>query len=326
MTVTVLEILGAPYEIKNPKLQTTDDLIDYYVGTYDELLSKKYQKNFSFGYESPDGSKNQNSLEMVKSQKNLLTVFTKTVEMLAESNGLVSSELSRVCTDFNINGLFEGQPISSHKAREILKAVSLGVIGSIATVDKEILEELESPSCGYDASYDTAAYSSNQASTNGDTYNTLCPTFGMSSGKSESQLGEESRALLLVYGVHDKLGNFGKPKIGVCRISNCPSRGNSKYIHEKTLVGICDVCVHCHKLYEKGKIPDKVYDEKTREDQRKQKQAEEENLRIERQRIEWVKRKAARKKRRTESEMNIQNDINQKSIFQELEEMGGKAA
>jgi hypothetical protein len=259
----------------------------------------------------------------------LLTVFTKTVEMLAESeDGTVTPEIFRLCKDFEINGLYEGQSISSLKAREILEAVSLGVVASFATVDKETLDSLESPDCGYGASYDTTVHSSNQASANGDTYNTICPTFDINIGQLVGKAGSEKGAVLQAYGAHsqDKLDNFGQPKIGVCRINNCPSRGNSKYVHGKTLVGGCDICVHCHKLFEKGKIPEKVYDEKNKEELNKQKQVEEEKNRQKQQRIEWLKRKAARAMKRGENKTDIQNDINQKSIFQELEEFGGKTA
>ncbi|MCX6728763.1 MAG: hypothetical protein NTV39_03275 [Candidatus Saccharibacteria bacterium] len=323
---SALEVLGSPYEISNPQLATTSDLIDYYVGIYDGLLSKQNQKNYSFGNETPEGIKNINSFEMVKSQKNLLTVFTKTVEMLAVSEGRVTPEISRVCIDFEISGLYEGQKISSSKAREILEAVSLGVIHSFATVDKKILNQLENSDVGYDASYDTAVHSSNQAIANGDTYDTICPTFGITTEQSASQPGFENSAILQAYGVHDKLGNFGKPKIGVCRIKNCPTRGESKYVHSKTLVGGCDVCVHCHHIFEKGKSPEKIYAEKVKLEQQKQKQDEEERDRLERERVEWEKRKTDRKKRKLVLETQASEKTNPKSFFQQLEEAGKKAA
>ena len=91
---------------------------------------------------------------------------------------------------------------------------------------------------------------------------------------------------------------FGRPKIGVCRINNCPSRGESKYIHGKTVVGGCDICVNCHKIFEKGKSPEKVYEEKLKEKQQKQKIEREESLKNEKARIELEKKRIANEQRK----------------------------
>jgi hypothetical protein len=127
------------------------------------------------------------------------------------------------------------------------------------------------------------------------------------------------------YGTTDKLKNFGKPKLGVCQIKNCPSRGKSKYVHNMTLVGGCGICVHCHQIFEKGKSPEKIYDDKIKEEQKKQKQVEEENVRVEKERVERQKRNAARKKQKLISETKKSNIPKQKSFFQKLEEIGKKA-
>ncbi|HUC96439.1 MAG TPA: hypothetical protein VMR16_02110 [Candidatus Saccharimonadales bacterium] len=279
---SVLEILGSPYEINKPQFKNTSDFVDYYVGTYDRILSLRNQKNYSFGFETPDGSQNQNSAEIVKAQTGLLTVFTETVRMLAESKGKVTPELIHICEDFEVRGAHEGRSISSGMAREILEAVALGVEGSFVKIDQEVLRALESSNCGYKASYDTAVYSSNRASAAGETYGGLCPTFDISFEQTDGRPGFEHSALLQAFGVHDRLGNFGKPKVDVCRITNCPSRGESRFFPKKTLVGGCEICVHCHKLFEKGKSPDRIY----KEEKDKQEEDEKKNMELVARQIE----------------------------------------
>jgi hypothetical protein len=117
---------------------------------------------------------------------------------------------------------------------------------------------------------------------------------------------------------------FGRQKIGVCRITNCPTRGKSQYVHEKTLVGGCDICVHCHKIFEKGKSPEKIYDKKIKEEQQKQKQAEEESTRLGQQKVELKKRKAAEDKQKFMKRMNLRKKTKQKSFFEEIEEIEKK--
>jgi hypothetical protein len=269
---TAVEFLAKPYEISDDlQLATTSDFVDHYVGVYDHLLSMKNHKYYNFGFEVSEGSQNQNSFEKVKSQKRLLSVFSKTVEALANSNGKATTEIAKICQDFEISGLGKGQPISSGKAREILMAVSLGIVSSIAKIDQKTLQKLEGSDGNTEANYDAVVYGSSEANANEETYDSLCPTFEVTASQSASQTGSENSAILQAYGYHGKLSNFGKPKIDVCRITNCPSRGESRYVPNKTLVGGCEICVHCHKLFEKGKSPEKVYIEE------KKKFTEEEN-------------------------------------------------
>lgn len=273
---SALDVLAKPYLISSPGLETTSDFVDHYVGIYDQLLSEKNQKNYSFGFETGVGDQNQNSFERVKSQKGLLSVFSRTIETLADSSGRVTPEIARICEDFEITGLQEGQFISSQKAREILKAVSLGVVCSIAKVDKKTLRDLEDPECSNEANYDTVVYGSDEATANNETYDPVCPTFEMTSTQSVGQAGVESNSIDGAYGYHNRPSNFGKPKIAVCRITNCPSRGESRYVPNKTLVGGCEICVHCHKLFGKGKSPEMLYREegkKIEEDKRKKERA-----------------------------------------------------
>jgi hypothetical protein len=82
--------------------------------------------------------------------------------------------------------------------------------------------------------------------------------------------------------------------------------------------------VHCHKIFEKGKSPEKIYDKKIKEEQQKQKQAEEESTRLGQQKVELKKRKAAEDKQKFMKRMNLRKKTKQKSFFEEIEEIEKK--
>lgn len=310
---TALETLGSPYTINKPRLSNTDEFIDYYVGIYDHLLYENNQKYYSFGFETPEGSENQNGLDRVRTQPKLLKVFTDTIKLLAESEGKMTPEIMNICNDFEVKNVFEGQKITSKQARDILKKVFDGVVGSFSKIDQETLMSLEALDNNSSASYDTVVYSSNDAFAKNESYGGVCPSFSVSEDqKSDVAAGYEQTSILRAFNIFENLNNFGKPKMGVCRIPNCPSHGESNYFPNKTLVGGCEICVHCHKILSKGKSPESVYEEEKNKRKAEEKKNKELIARRNTKKREDELAESRKRKRREQETQRLYAKLNKK--------------
>ena len=287
-----LDILTHPFEIKNTEFTGTKDVISHYVSAYDQLLSEKNGKDYSFGFEVSKGATNLNAVEIVKSHPRLLAGFKRVVQMLAQSCSEVTTEIAMICHDLEIKNVFEGQRITTKQAREILKRTMTGVVGSLIHLNSDVLNKLESSDCSSDAGYGAIVCSSNNAQSRGESYDGVCPSISASEGQTSGDgaggggKSYEERVLLLAYNVYERLKNFGKPKIDICVVPDCPSHGNpekteTKKNPNKTLVGGCGVCVHCHKMFQEGKDPVELLGKKEKERlEKKQKEEAAERLRL----------------------------------------------
>ncbi len=275
---TEQEILRNNYEINNPKVEYLGGFVDYYVGVYDRVLQTNDGSEHSFGLEKDKDVEIQNGILKVKQNPKILSVYMDTIKTIASSKGVVTPELKQINDRLGISHhLTEGHPISSDTVRSILGELITSIASVIDRADSKLLNNLEHSDIGDGASKDTVSYYGEQARSEEASYASGgCQEFtragdigvGQSAGNSN-----EFGILWNIFGLGEKLDNFGKPKIGVCRISNCPSRGGKRYSPEKTLVGGCDICVHCQKILGEKKSPERIYEEKRREEERKLKRA-----------------------------------------------------
>lgn len=235
-------------------VEGSDFDIDKYVDLYDQALNNKNGKQHFFGL---TGDVTENGLEKVKKYPGLTSIYTETIKTLASSGGVVTQGLIDLTGKLDLGiRLQKDQTISCELAREILRDVTRGIASVIDRAGKELLADLATTT-ERNASYSAVAYYSSQAKSDGVTYSSGgCPEYARTqseNGNSESTTISES------FDTYRGLKNFGKPKVGVCRIQNCPSRGNWTFFPDKTLVGGCDVCVGCHKLFAQGKNPTSIY-------------------------------------------------------------------
>ena len=125
--------------------------------------------------------------------------------------------------------------------------------------DDELLSEINRSGAGSSESYDAMSHFGEQAVNASKEYaSNNCPEYGREQQQAANE-NNEYQILSKIFGYEETPDNFGESKIGVCRISNCPSHGESKWWYKKTLVGGCNICVGCHHLFSKGKSPEKVH-------------------------------------------------------------------
>lgn len=269
---TEKEILQNPYEFLNTKLDTTDKFVDFYVGVYDHLLQEGDAKQYSFGIEGDNGKKIQNGLLKVRNQPKLTSIYIETVKILASGQGRATPELIKINDSLGINyPLEENQPISIEMAHNIMNQVILGITSVIDRADEKLLIELEASDISQEANYSAIYHYGEQAKVMGETYTSNgCPEYSRTSTSTESnsETNNEYNLMYRAFNTLEKKDNFGKPKIGICRIPNCPSRGKLSWMPDKTLVGGCDICVCCHNLFGKGKSPKKIYNDRELQKQR----------------------------------------------------------
>jgi hypothetical protein len=255
-----LEILSNHYEFFNPQIDTSENFVGYYVGVYDRLLSERDGKHHSFGLEVESGDLISDGLAKVRSQSCLTSVYVNTIKVLVNGAGKVDRNLLQINNSLGTGfELVEGQRLTVNLAQKILARVISGIVSIIDRAGDIFLDELSfdnNPS----SSYEAVSYFGGLAIAAGESYSSNgCPEFGRTA--NEAANGSEQHILDKVFHTWGNLEDFGKPKIGVCRVSGCPSHGEYRYIHNRTLVGGCDVCVNCHKLFKQGKSPDKIYAE-----------------------------------------------------------------
>ena len=271
-----LDILRNNYEFFHPEVASTDEFIDYYVDVYDKLHCEKDGNVHSFGLPTDGVKLKRDGLDKVRSQPGLTSIYIEAVKALANSGGKVSQGLISINEDLGIGFDFiDGQRFTIRTAHDFLVKTISGIVSVIDRADVVLLSELESSGSGQSSNYAAVSYYGGQATTAGETYSSNgCPEFGRSSNDTANSAGSEQNALKSAFNTWGNLEDFGKPKIGVCRIAGCPSHGEYHYIHNRTLVGGCDICVGCHKLFKQGKSPDKIYSERQKKAEKQRAEAE----------------------------------------------------
>lgn len=328
--ISELEILENDYEIRNPELTSIDQFVESYVATYDGVLNQQTGEEHSFGLNKDEKAAQKNGLSIVRSHPKLTSIYVDAIKSLAEGQDRVSDDLVHINDRLGLGfGLHEGDAITIQTKRRVLQEVIRGVTSAIDRADVDLLFDIERSDSSSGMGYAAVSHYGSESRSEGASYESnACPeySFANQSGAIGGTNGSEYNTLFGAFNPMNIPNKFGRPKIGICRINNCPTRGKSRYVHGNTLVGGCDICVHCHQIFEKGKSPEIVYDEKIKDEQRKQKQDEEESARLENERIEWEKRKATRNKQKLMRETKRSEIPKQKSFFQQLEEIGKKAA
>lgn len=259
-----IEMLQNYYQINTTNLPNPDDIIDYYVNTYDQLLGDKNNKKYNYGIEKNQNDKLQNSIEIVKSAPGQVNIYLDVLESIKSSNGIVTPKLMYINEKFKTkNKLTLGQNLTVPLIREQLKEAIFSIA---STFDNANLSELVATSHDSSSSYDTASYFNKVARASGKTYDSIgCPEFtGNSNTNNSSDSLSEGEIFSMSFMSIGRPKNFGKEKIGICRIDNCPSRGKFEWWPDRTLVGGCSVCLHCHKIFQKGKNPKDMYSQKSK--------------------------------------------------------------
>lgn len=269
-----LEMLQNCYEFSDHRLTNVNKFVDYYTGMYDKLLYEKEGKQFSFGLENKDGKTKGNILNKIRNYPELTSVYLETIKMLARGKGKATTELIEINKKFRKDHPLEkNQIISIDQARDILKKVRTGIVESINEMDNNDLAKLKTNSDGGTrAAYDVVSHYSEQATANGEVHASGgCGEFSRSTQNEASDSStSEYNSMLMAFGSGEKLSNLGKLKIDACRIPNCPSRGDIAWWPDKTLVGGCNICMCCHKLFGKNKDPERIYaEEKKRKEEEK---------------------------------------------------------
>ena len=254
-----IEMLQNYYQIDTANLPDSSDIVDYYVDTYDQLLAGQNNKEYMFGIEKSHNNELQNSIERVKKAPGQTNVYLDVLESIKLSDGIVTPKLIYINEKFQIKNKFElGQKLTVPLIREQLKSALVSIA---STFDNADLDELAGSSQDADNSYNTASFFGEVARSSGQTYNSIgCPEFtGNSTNDNMSAEMSDSEIFSMAFQGANRPKHFGQEKIGVCRIDNCPSRGKIEWWPDKTLVGGCSICLHCHRLFQKGKNPKKVY-------------------------------------------------------------------
>lgn len=262
------EILQNNYEFYDPSLLNSNDFIDHYAKTYDKLLKSKDNKNYSFGIETDKNNQKKNGIQKVRNQSRLTSTYLDTVKILASSNGIATPKLIQINDRLNTGyKLAEKQNISTKIAHDILSNVILGIASAIDKADEALLTNLldnaSQSNDSSEANFATVTYYADQAKTSNETYaSNGCPEYTRNSTDNHATNNADSESSMIeqAFNINRNLpNNFGKAKIGVCRIPNCPSHGEISWWPDKTLVGGCDICLCCHKLFGKGKSPQETY-------------------------------------------------------------------
>jgi hypothetical protein len=256
---SVIEILENNYSFYSTNLKDSDKFIDYYVENYDLLLEQSTGKEYNFGLESDISAEKQNGILKVRGQPKLTDTYLEIIKTLVAGQGIATSELIKLTSKINIKNLNQGDTITTQIARNILGETIKKITSVIDMASDDLLDEINRSDASPNESYDAMSHFGEQADSTGKEYTSNnCPEYNRE-GQQVNKEGSEYDILSKIFGNEETPDNFGKPKIGVCRIYSCPSRGDSKWWPRKTLVGGCDVCVSCHHLFSKGKSPDKVH-------------------------------------------------------------------
>lgn len=257
------DILSNHYEFYAPEIKSKEDFVNFYVGLYDHLINESDGRDYCFGIETNKYQQKRNGLEKARKQPKLSAIYLDTVRALAESNGIITPKLIEINNKLKLcYQISEKSEFDKDFAKNILSDVIAGITSVIDRANSDLLDGLESYDTTQDASYEAVSFYNGQARATGERYESNgCPEYDRQSQtvSIDDSTNEES-IIKKAFDINgNELKNFGKPKIGLCRIMNCPSRGEINWLPQKTLVGGCDICVRCHRLFEQGRSPKSVY-------------------------------------------------------------------
>jgi len=261
-----IDILQNCYQINEPELKATDDIMRFYVGIYDQILSEKNDRSYSFGIEKDKDTKTYNGLEKVKKATGKIDIYIDALKSVASSNGVATIELVFLNEKFgeNKNAIKLNQKLSVKSIRKLLDDIIKSIASSI---DKSSFKELNEHKTDKQSNYETVSYHGRVARENGETYDSKgCPTFIDSSTENGGTNTSDNNILSAIFSPFDKLKDFGQEHYGRCRFSEdgCPSGGRT------VIVGGCSICPYCHLLLQKGENPKKIYKEKQQKQQEKE--------------------------------------------------------
>lgn len=279
-----IDILRNCYEINEPDLEDIDEAIEYYVGVYDQLLYEKTNKKFRHGIEIKKHSEIFNGLEKVKQLSGVTNIYLDAIKLIENSDGVMTSELSKFYKELKLDiNTTVGQKLTTKSIRNQLNLVIKTIASSVDNADKETIAELTKNINNSQATRDTASHFGQMATANGLNYESLsCPEFNGGEEGDSTGLSDEG-ILSLAFGSMNRLKNFGQESFDVCRIGNCPSRGEISWLPNKTKVGGCKVCVGCHIIFQKGKNPEQIYKQQNKikvDAQRSENERKDKNKRV----------------------------------------------
>lgn len=267
------EILANPYEFYAPELNSKEDFTNFYVGLYDNIMNESDGKNYCFGIETDRDKQKINGLEKVRSQPKLTAIYLDTIKALTEGGGLVTPKIIGINESLGLGyRINEGSRINIDLAKNILSDVIAGITSVIDRANASLLEDLENFDTSKDASYQAVSLFGEQARTEGEKYESNgCPEYSRQTQSiADDNSVNERQVIEKAFDIKgEEIRNFGTPKIGLCRIMNCPSRGEINWLPQKTLVGGCDICVCCHKIFAQGRLPKSVYNDMGRQKTKK---------------------------------------------------------
>lgn len=251
---TPLEILANYYEYR-----PAEAFIDTYVQTYDGILQDKDITHREYAYGVPDRSRSEsrNGAEIARNPR-LSAIYEDMIKSLAGSDGLATQKIIDIVQKLELKiTLAPGQRLTLDTLSQLMEGAIKRIASVVDNASPEILEGLARPDAYFGTAYTTAAHYGGQAEAAGQNYASGgCPSAARSGGQNEQAKGTEAGILAKAYGLRGEVFNdFGKEQWGVCRTSNCISRGESIFWPSKTLVGGCDLCVNCHVYYKKGRDP-----------------------------------------------------------------------
>jgi hypothetical protein len=231
-----------------------------YVESYDDVILKTLGEKTYCGL--PDREiVCANGLEKIRKQPKLSDVYIKAVRSFADNNCFASEDLVQMDKKLGLNYDFNfGEVITVDFARSFLRDIIRSIASVVDNADSQFLVELEEPTNSLDVTCAAMSCYMERSRKTGQSYTSLaCPEFYNNTRDDKSQLSLEQDMLLRAFNIWETLDLFGHPKIDICRTSNCPSHGKSKSFKNRTVVGGCGFCIECHKILQKDKSPEKIY-------------------------------------------------------------------
>jgi len=265
---TEIDILANNYEFFSSTFRDSDDFVEYYRYIYDYILGRDEDgKEYSFGLSKEDLEvESLNGIDIVKNQSALTEVYFEALEILSKSNGKVNYEMIDLAKKINLNyRLQEGATISMGLARNFLQQIIISITKVVHQASHELLSDLSNLNVDKSTGYAAISYYNQipEVLNNSNSYvNNVCPTYNqdnLSNNISGDVKISEYDVLTKSFNLYQHLDNFGTPRVGVCIIKGCPSRGDIEWLPSRTIVGGCSICASCHKILNTGKSPEKIY-------------------------------------------------------------------
>lgn len=249
-----LEILANYYH--QPPDET---FVDRYIQTYDELLQAKDPLHREHAYGLPDKNRDEirNGVELARNPE-LSAIYEDMLKALAGSKGIATPAIMDIIQSLKLKiDIKPEERLTLDKVGDLMEKVIVSIASVIDQASPEILEGLNQPGTYSGTAYSAAAHYGRQAEASGQAYGSGgCPSIARGETQAGQAKGAEAAASVQAYTAKGRrLDSFGRPKMGVCRTSNCTSRGESIFWPSKTLVGGCDLCVDCHIYFKNKKNP-----------------------------------------------------------------------